>query len=363
MLKAYAIENLRAGMMVGRDVLDENTNVLIAAGTVLDNGMIFSLLDRPIFSVYVEEAEQVMETAVEHGREFLLDDAYMTCYDRVHHQLKVIFTALAERGTFNASALQELTDEKNFLELCNGAKAVSQMHNMNRQGDYLTHHCLHVGIMAGMMGKWLKWPVLDQYNLVIAGLFLDIGKMCIPSEILDKNGKLTPEEFAVIMQHPQAGYELMNKTTLKSNRDIMRGVLQHHERCDGSGYPNRLKKDQISRFGRILAILDIYDAMAGDRVFAKRRSPFEVFSILYDDILAGKLDTEYGVLFLKNLCHALNGNWVSLSNGEQGRIVYIDESRVTSLPVVQTSRGEFIDLNTNREIKVQYLLTAQEVVD
>ena len=361
MLKAYAIENLRAGMIIGRDVLDESTNVLIGAGTVLNNDMIFSLLDRPIFSVYVEEAEPVIEATFVPGREFLLDDAYMTCYDRVHHQLKVIFTALAERGTFNASALQELTDEKNFLELCNGSKAVSQMHNMNRQGDYLINHCLHVGIMAGLMGKWLKWSVLDQYNLVNAGLFLDIGKMRIAPEILEKKGKLTPAEFDIVKKHPQAGYELIDKTTLRSNQDIMWGVLQHHERCDGSGYPNHLKKDRISRFGRILAILDIYDAMAGDRVFAKRRSPFEVFSILYDDILNGKLDTEYGVLFLRHLCHALNGNWVALSNGERGRIVYIDESRVTSLPVVQTSRGEFIDLNTNREVKVQYLLTAEEV--
>ena len=57
MLKAYAIENLRAGMVIGRDVLDEGTNVLIGTGTVLNNDMIFSLLDRPIFSVYIEEAE------------------------------------------------------------------------------------------------------------------------------------------------------------------------------------------------------------------------------------------------------------------------------------------------------------------
>ena len=128
MLKAYAIENLRAGMIIGRDVLDESTSVLIGAGTVLNNDMIFSLLDRPIFSVYIEEADPVTEAAAVPGREFLLDDAYMACYDRVHHQLKVIFTALAERGTFNASALQELTDEKNFFELCNGAKEIGRAH-------------------------------------------------------------------------------------------------------------------------------------------------------------------------------------------------------------------------------------------
>jgi HD-GYP domain-containing protein (c-di-GMP phosphodiesterase class II) len=85
---------------------------------------------------------------------------------------------------------------------------------------------------------------------------------------------------------------MLSQTTMNANQDIMQGVLQHHERCDGSGYPSGLKGDKISKFGKILAILDIYDAMASDRVFAKRKSPFDVFSTLYDDILDGKLDTE-----------------------------------------------------------------------
>jgi len=67
------------------------------------------------------------------------------------------------------------------------------------------------------------------------------------------------------------------------------------------------------------------------------------------------------VLFIKRLSHALNGNWVRLTNGEKGRIVYLDESRIRSLPVVQTDKGEFYDLNKNREVKVECILTASEV--
>ena len=358
MLKAYAVENLRPGMVVGRDVMDGDMNVLIGRGMNLTLDLIYSLLDRPIFSVYIEEEEEAVDIP---GKEFLLDDAYMSCYDTVYRNLKLMFENLAEQGEFDAVALQEIMDEKNFRELCDGAKAVSQIHNMAREGSYLINHCLHVGILAGLMGKWLNLSILDQYNLVIAGLFIDIGKMRISSEILEKKGRLTEAEFDVIKKHTQFGHDMIGMTTLRANRDIMDGVLQHHERCDGSGYPNGLPQAQISRFGRILAILDIYDAMAGDRVFAKRRSPFDVFAILYDDILNGKLDTEYGVLFIKNLCHALNGNWVQLSNGERGRIVYIDESRVNALPVVQTTKGEFIDLNTTRQVKIESILTAAEV--
>lgn len=357
MLKMYAVESLRAGMIVGRDIVDEQGNSLIGMGTVLTKDMIYGLLDRPIFSVYIEEEEPA---AAPH-KENLLDAAYTRCYESVYKQLESMFSGLVERGEFSANALQAMMNEKNFTELCDGAKAVSQIHNMGHEGSYLVHHCLHVGILAGLMGRWLGWSMLDQYNLVIAGLFLDIGKKKVPAELLEKQGGLTAEEYDEVKKHAQYGHDLLAGTTLNANQDIMQGILQHHERSDGSGYPLQLKKESISRFGRILAILDIYDAMASDRVFAKRRSPFDVFATLYDDILDGKLDTEYGVLFIKHLCHALNGNWVRLSNGEKGQIVYLDESRVRSLPVVQTEQGEFIDLNKNRDIKVECILTASEV--
>lgn len=358
MLKVYAVENLRTGMVVGRDVVDESGNPLLSTGTTLTKEMIYGLLDRPIFSVYIEEDDSL---AAIPSKEHLLDDTYIACYNDVHDKLEAMFTALAERGEFDAADLQEIMDEKNFTELSDGAKAVSQIHNMEPRGDYLVHHCLHVGILAGLMAKWLGLSILDQYNLVIAGLFLDIGKLRIPVEVLDKQGKLTEGEFDMVKKHAQFSHDMLSKTTLNANQDIMQGVLQHHERCDGSGYPNQLTEAQISRFGRILAILDIYDAMASDRIFAKRRSPFDVFATLYDDILDGKLDTEYGVLFIKHLCHSLNGNWVGLSNGEKARIVYLDESRVRSLPVVQTMGGEFIDLGKRRDIKVECILMANEV--
>ena len=354
MLKAYAIENLRAGMIIGRDVLDESTNVLIGAGTVLNNDMIFSLLDRPIFSVYVEEAEPVIEATFVPGREFLLDDAYMTCYDRVHHQLKVIFTALAERGTFNASALQELTDEKNFLELCNGSKAVSQMHNMNRQGDYLINHCLHVGIMAGMMGKWLNWSVLDQYNLVIAGLFLDIGKMRIAPEILEKKGKLTPAEFDIVKKHPQAGYELIDKTTLRSNQDIMWGVLQHHERCDGSGYPSQLDSSLIDDFAMITAIADVYDAMTAARRYRAPLCPFAVISSFESEGFT-KYNTKFLLLFLKKLATTYQSNRVMLNDSRFCNIVMLNPHEL-SRPIVRFDDGSILDLSTNREFFIKSVM-------
>lgn len=130
--------------------MDGDMNVLIGRGMNLTLELIYSLLDRPIFSVYIEEEEESVDIP---GKEFLLDDVYMSCYDTVYRKLKLMFENLAEQGEFDAVALQEIMDEKNFRELCDGAKAVSQIHNMAREGSYLINHCLHVGDSGWLDGQ------------------------------------------------------------------------------------------------------------------------------------------------------------------------------------------------------------------
>ena len=359
MLKAYGVEELREGMVVGRDIMDADGSTLASAGTKLTATMIESLLDRPIFSVYIEQQEPKVEKDIP-GKEHLLDDAYVESYENLYRRVQHLYIEIAENHVVNMDELAAITDEE-LPPLCNGAKAVSQIHNMSRHGEYLFHHALHVAILAGLMGQWLRWTPKRRHELVAAAILIDVGQQRIAKDILDKRGKLSPSERAIIQKHPDYAYDMLRHSPLGDNQAIICGITQHHERCDGSGYPNRLKRDKITDYGRILAILDIYDAMATNRVYARRRSPFDVFSVLYDSILGGKLDTEYGVCFLKNLCHSLNGNWVGLSDGAKGRIVYIDESRVTSLPIVQTTDNRFIDLNTTSSIKIESILTADEI--
>ena len=179
--------------------------------------------------------------------------------------------------------------------------------------------------------------------------------------MLDKEGALTPDERKIMQEHPKFGHELIMAGGLGEDKEIAEAVLQYHERGDGSGYPRGLVKEEIGKFARVLAIMDMYDAMASDRSYAKKRSPFEVFNILSDDIMNGQLDTEFGFRFIRRVCHSLNGNWVKLSNGEAGKIIYIDESRLAALPVVQTMDGEFMDLNLRTDVKVEYLLTSREI--
>lgn len=380
MLKAFAVRSLLPEMIIGRTVYDGETEVvLVEGGTVLDRETIKLLKEKGIASVYVdedsiliavekekatkeEEKPSSSEGTVAPERDAKLDDKYEENYRYVYGEMEKLFQEAAVTGKLNMDILQPVMASGRLRDLYKeGATAVSMIYTMNQEGDYNLHHCVHLAILGGLMAKWMGLSGIDRQNLVLAGLFLDIGKQFIDKELLEKKARLTEEEFDILKNHVVESFKLLEGSELSGRTELMNGVVQHHERNDGSGYPSGLKGDQISTFGKVLAVLDSYDAMASSRTYAEKRSPFEVFKILYADVLDGKLDSEYTVLFMRKLNAALNGCWLRLSDGTAGRIVYIDESRVTAMPVVQLVDGGFIDLNTVKDITVVEIMTAAEV--
>ena len=374
MLKKYTVDQLKEGMVVGQTVYKEDMSVLLGEGTVLNQQMIDSLSERNIVSVEIREegGEEVPSPMPQKPqrvqgeaakiiplKEPILDEGYVKDYGDCFIELKSLFEVTKAHGSVDKDSAETLA--QNILPLCSGAKAVAHIHNMTPKGEYTIHHSLHVAILAGLMGKWLKMPQKDQLRLITAGFLILIGNLRIEQAMLDKEGVLTPDERKIMQEHPKFGHELIMAGGLGEDKEIAEAVLQYHERGDGSGYPRGLVKEEIGKFARVLAIMDMYDAMASDRSYAKKRSPFEVFNILSDDIMNGQLDTEFGFRFIRRVCHSLNGNWVKLSNGEAGKIIYIDESRLAALPVVQTMDGEFMDLNLRTDVKVEYLLTSREI--
>lgn len=363
MLKRVAIDKLQAGMILGRTVYKEDMSALLEEGTELTALLIQSLQERGVASVliFVEDKKDENEPPISiPDRSPNLDPAYVEAYGVSLEEVRGLFEAARRNGKVDVQKTEQLTD--NVLPLASGAKAVTHLHNMASAGDYLLHHSLHVAILAGLMGNWLHMPKTKRRRLVTAGLLMDVGNLRLAPDLLAKRAPLLPEERRLMQKHPTLGYEMITGTELGQDWDIAHAILQHHERDDGSGYPNGTKKAEIDEFARILAILDMYDAMGTDRPYAKRRSPFDAFRILSDDVLNSKLDARFGFTFIRKVSHSLHGCWVSLTNGVRGKIIYIDEARLTSLPVVQTETGDFIDLNDRKlGIRIDHLLTSREV--
>lgn len=130
---------------------------------------------------------------------------------------------------------------------------------------YTANHENSVGDFAKAIAVEMGLDNSIQEQLLLAGHIHDIGKIIVPVSILTKPGKLSPEEFNLIKNHVQAGFDLLKQVSLPL--EVSRAVLEHHERLDGSGYPNNLKADQISILSRILAVSDVVQSMAEARPY------------------------------------------------------------------------------------------------
>lgn len=185
-----------------------------------------------------------------------------------------------------------------------------------------------------------------------AALMHDIGKAKIPDAILNKRGPLNDVEFQIMKKHSQYGYEIA-KDDNRINTEVLKGILMHHEREDGSGYPLKLKGDKIGYFAKIIAVCDVYDALTQERVYKGRMTPFDAFKIIETDGYT-TFDTKILLTFLHNIASYYIGMEVVLSDGRQGEIVYITPMNV-SYPIVKVG-DELIDLMRNKEIKIVSLL-------
>jgi HD-GYP domain-containing protein (c-di-GMP phosphodiesterase class II) len=183
---------------------------------------------------------------------------------------KIVDTAQAQ-GTVN-TIVESLMEDSEAL-LC-----LTQLKNRD---EYTVTHSLNVSILSVAFGKQLELPVDDLQMLGLGGLMHDLGKMRVPLEILNKPGKLTDEEFTVMKNHVLLGKEVLLEAG-DFPRQALAVVLQHHERYNGKGYPYGLSQNKIDLFGRIAAIVDVYDALTSDRVYHVGMAPHDAIKKMYE---------------------------------------------------------------------------------
>jgi putative nucleotidyltransferase with HDIG domain len=137
---------------------------------------------------------------------------------------------------------------------------------VSAKNDYASSHWKNVKNYAVALAEALKLGADEVKRLETCALLHDIGKICISEKILDKKGKLTEEEWEIIKSHPQVGANIVSHA--RQLVEFIPGILHHHERYDGSGYPKGLKGEEIPREARILAIADAFAAMTADRPYS-----------------------------------------------------------------------------------------------
>jgi len=190
---------------------------------------------------------------------------------------------------------------------------------LKERHEYTLTHSINVCILALTFGRHMKLQRHDLELLGLGALLHDIGKLRIPSAILDKPGKLTKEEFDVMKTHPQEGYNILysDKTLPLESLEI---VLHHHERVSGKGYPSNYSSDEITQITKMASIVDVYDAITSDRCYHDGISPYQALQNIYNwakDDFDQKLVEEF------MSCMGLYpvGTIVYLNNGQTGIVI------------------------------------------
>lgn len=334
------VSNLKPGMVVNKDVENLKTGViLVKGGTVLNRRLILLIRNMGIRKIETLDEEIFLE---DHPEERLIIN-----YEILSDKTEKIFNDIK----FGKKILiSEISEEMDMLinELIKNNNVLGRLRELEERDDYTFNHSLNVCMLSTMIGKWLGYSKVELKQLSMSGLFHDIGKLKISDDIINKPGKLTEEEFEIIKKHPIYGYDYIKETIGISN-NVALGVLQHHEREDGKGYPYGLKKDKIHEFAKIIAVCDIYDAMTSDRVYRKKQSPFIVAEHLGEECFKN-LDPKITRVFLDNISKFYVGNIVRLSNGDIGEIVYIHPQASTK-PIVKV-KNRFIDFLNEQDIKI-----------
>lgn len=324
MKKAISLDSLEIGEPVAQDIYDQSSRLLLKQDAILSRDLIKRLQINNIDTVYIsvpicQDENQKQKNSVKSKH---VPNAYRELYE------ELVFEQ--ERIKLRGNYLKPIQNEVNILtkELCNlilkdiEISLEFYLHLKNTQQDYnYNHHHINTSILAIIMSHWLG---LDKHTLnEIANIAMlhDVGEMRIPYKILNKPSYLTPDEKEIIKTHPAISFEILHKTEWINNRELY-GVLTHHERLNGRGYPNGLLGSQIAIHSRVVAVASIFNSASTNRVYAKGKNLLKILLELRDRSY-GELDSKVTRTTYQHLASYIQNNnkIILLKNGEKGHLI------------------------------------------
>lgn len=352
------VKQLTSGTKLAEEVHTPLGGLLFAKGTALCEKDIEYLDAFMIRQVLIEEAEVGMYA--EHADKKEADQAIGAA--KIRQEKPVAFQKSFEKAVSTLKNLLIRVEGGDNIPVMEVREVVApilaqfqsqpqvmlSLRHFARLDSYAYEHAIAVGIISYMIAKWIKVPEKEWMQVALAGTLLDVGKTKIDRRILQKPGKLTPEEFEEMKKHTVYGYQI-----IKASHGLSEGValaaLQHHEREDGSGYPLGLPGSKLHLYSKIVAVADVYHAMCSDRIYQKAKSPYMVVEQLVQDSF-GKLDPSIVRAFVDGITQFAVGTVVELSNGAIGKIVFTDRNQPTR-PMVETG-GKIINLAEARHLSI-----------
>ncbi|MBL8519781.1 MAG: HD-GYP domain-containing protein [Betaproteobacteria bacterium] len=239
-------------------------------------------------------------------------------FDRAHRLLESVVADIRAGKALSTETVQPVIDDM-VESMTRNPDAMMWVAKMREKDIDLYGHGLSVAVSLVAFGRHLGYPKEQLSQLGMVGFLLDVGKVKLPKQILEKNARLSPAEYSIMREHVKLGLDILADMPLM-HPGIVEGVAQHHERLDGSGYPGALRGDQISVFGRMAAIADTYAALTRERPYAEAVSPHEALQKL-SNWGGTQFQMEMVEQFIQSIGVFPVGSLVELSNGDVAVVV------------------------------------------
>lgn len=352
--KCFSTRLLQPGMVIDQSIIDRTGRILINRKTTLDEYMIAALQKMGIGSIYIREGQESEEELTYNITPEILEKIEQV---KVPDVAKVQLTESVKKRVSkgvqflynNPSDASFTSTTKNITrELMNAIdendSLAVDISTLKISDEYTFKHSVDVATISMIIAKNQGFSDQEVQQIGICGLLHDLGKSEIPPEILNKPGRLTEKEFDLMKKHPLIGYQMINPKKEIPN-ECKLGVLQHHEKINGEGYPFGLKAEKIHPFAKILSVADIYDALVTERPYKEAFTPRDAVEM----IMAMTADLDISVIkgFLSSVILYPVGTIVKLSTGEFAKIVENIPNYPTRPTVVALNKGTVYHLATD----------------
>ncbi len=354
--KRLRTRDLTVGMIVADDIYSLNGQLILAKHSILSERLLAKLNFYSIPTVTVMETEadisaedEKLSAIIKKSEEY---KEFQKEFSQVTRQLDGVMEKLTDGEIKQEDIVNIVSNECDlFFRKEDKYSFMDMFHNMREMSDTVLTHSLNVSIVSVMLGRWLGFSKEEQELLLVAGLLHDVGKLEISQAILNKPDKLTSDEYRIVREHAFKGYKILKNAGMDER--ICEVALNHHERCDGSGYPSKLKEDKVSKYSKVVAIADVYDAMTAGRAYRDAICPFEVIRKFEDDGLQ-LYDASYIMTFLSKIASTYNHSAVRLSDGREGEVIMINKQNL-SRPVVRIGE-DYVDLSKEKGLKIDAVI-------
>lgn len=340
---------LREGMQLGKNIYSSEGVTLLAQDVILTSEYIQGLVKLGINGVYIEDTIS-RDIQV---KNVISDELRI----KAVKSIKEIYNNYGNvTGVLNTV---ERLARSIMFEILNSKSIMVNMIDIKTFDDYIYSHSVNVAVLSSVVGLAMHLDTRKIERLTASALLHDLGKVFIPKEVLDKKDDLTEKEIALIKSHSEKGYRY-----IKQHHNIpvttYVGVLQHHERYDGKGYPDGKKGEDISKFGRIIAICDAYDNLVGE----KPDKPAYIPSEAIEYIMANNgqiFDPKVVRTFLRRVAPYPLGSILRLSNGERVIVIENNEECCIRPKVRNIENDEVYDLTYDWNLRNVTIVEVEKV--